>query len=89
MTLSAAWQMLKRNQVVVLLILIIAIGTFLRLFQLGTESIWLDEASSLYESTLRFAEMSSHSNQPPLYFILLHWWTIFLEPVKLLSGLYR
>ena len=48
MTLSAAWQMLKRNQVVVLLISIIAIGTFLRLFQLGTESIWLDEASSLY-----------------------------------------
>jgi mannosyltransferase len=57
-----------------LFLLIIVIAIFLRFYDLGNESLWLDEASSLLESGLPIPEMSAHSNQPPLYFLLLAGW---------------
>ena len=67
-------QWAKHNPAIVVIILVIILGLALRAYSLGTESIWLDEAESIYESTLTIAEMSSHSNQPPLYFLILNWW---------------
>jgi uncharacterized membrane protein len=68
-------QWANRNRAILIpLVLIIILGAFLRIFNLGMESIWLDEAASIFESTLSVSEISSHSNQPPLYFILLKWW---------------
>jgi mannosyltransferase len=68
-------QWLKDNKAILAAVaLIIIAGLLLRVYDLGTESLWHDEAESIYESTLSLKEISSHSNQPPLYFIILNWW---------------
>jgi mannosyltransferase len=59
---------------VLLLILILAVGIFLRVYQLGTESLWYDEASSVQEASMSLTAISQHSNQPPLYYIILNSW---------------
>jgi len=64
----------RDKAILILLFLFILLGAVLRIYNLGTESIWLDEAESIYESTLSFTEISAHSNQPPLYFVILSWW---------------
>ncbi len=54
---------------------ILLIGLFLRVYDLGGESIWFDEGYSI-----RFANLSLSQifflpeNNPPLYYIILHWW---------------
>jgi uncharacterized membrane protein len=72
--LSTTVQWTGRNKAILVLALIILLGAVLRIYDLGSESIWLDEAESIYESTLGLIEISSHSNQPPLYFVILNWW---------------
>lgn len=50
----------------------------LRLFQLGDESIWIDEWTSVtlaQSSVLDILRNRSQSVNAPLYFILLHFWT--------------
>jgi len=64
----------KRHYVVLLLGLVLAISLFLRFYDLGTESIWLDEAESIRESALSPRGIAEHANQPPLYFLLLRGW---------------
>lgn len=61
------------------LIFFFILGLGFRLFCLGNKSLWLDEACSLYEaqqpiSTL-ITEAFSYDLHPPLYSILLHYWT--------------
>ncbi|MDD2890083.1 MAG: glycosyltransferase family 39 protein [bacterium] len=62
----------------VVLILIVLLGSFLRLYQLGTESIWLDEAVGIQNICSSFTGMIgnvfSHDTSPPLYFICLWSW---------------
>jgi mannosyltransferase len=55
--------------------IVLMIGIFLRFYDLGTESIWLDEAASLKESVMSIQGMVASSNQPPLYFLILRGWT--------------
>jgi len=71
---------IKTHRLILILLLIILTGGFLRIFDLGAESIWLDEAYSI-----RAAEQSLSSviggaidteNNPPLYFIILHLWML-------------
>lgn len=62
------------RQVVLLLLLILALGSFLRIYDLGAESLWLDEACSIQESAMSIKGIAEHSNQPPLYFIILNFW---------------
>jgi uncharacterized membrane protein len=59
------------------LIIIICLGLFLRVYELGSESIWLDEGISIYRSHLPVIEIIKQllwDNHPPLYLSLLHFW---------------
>jgi mannosyltransferase len=50
----------------------------LRLFELGVESIWIDEWSSVVlarSDVTNILRDRSQSVNPPLYFLLLHFWT--------------
>lgn len=58
---------------------IVVVGTALRLFQLGKESLWIDEALSITfatERTLRYLviELPQLDPHPPLYYVLLYGW---------------
>lgn len=65
----------ENKKAIFILITILFLASFFRLFQLGQKSLWLDEAFSI--------NLSSHSlktiiqgekNNPPLYHFLLHYW---------------
>ncbi|MFA5033853.1 MAG: glycosyltransferase family 39 protein [bacterium] len=61
-----------------ILILIILLGSFLRLYQLGNESIWIDEAVGIENASKPFVPMikamTFQDFSPPLYFTLVHFW---------------
>jgi len=71
----------KTNKVILALLLILALASFLRIYDLGTESLWYDEVHSIrvsgqnFVSVIRGAAVGKHT---PLYFIGLHFWTGFL-----------
>ena len=56
------------------LLLLILLGAFLRIYHLGTESLWYDEVSSIIECKLGIKEICNQTNQPPLYFLILNLW---------------
>lgn len=58
-----------------ILILLTAIGSFLRFYNLGFNSLWLDEAVTYYYATLPFGELwdmlrNGSEFNPPLFYIL-------------------
>ena len=63
------------------LIGIIGLAAGLRLYQLGSRSVWLDEASSLWAARLPWPQLiptlATHDETPPLYYALLHLWIAF------------
>lgn len=64
-----------------LLILIFLLGLGLRVYNLGSESIWFDEAVSVAASKLGFLEqirwsLDSSDNNPPLYYAFLRVWVL-------------
>ncbi len=62
------------NKLIVLLT-ILSIGLFLRIYDLGSESIWLDESASVKFASLNLSQIFFLSEKnPPLYNIILHWW---------------
>jgi mannosyltransferase len=63
-----------RQAALLLLLLILALGIFLRIYDLGAESLWLDEACSIHESSLSPQEIAECANHPPLYFFILRFW---------------
>ncbi len=60
------------------IILILILGTFLRFYQIGQKSLWLDEAASLYRAQKQFLpmikEIIENDAHPPLYNTLLYLW---------------
>lgn len=61
-------------------ILIVILGAALRIFQLGTESLWVDEAASLsfvrsYDLVGIVFELPLTEPHPPLYYAILELWT--------------
>ena len=58
----------------------IALGAFLRLYKIGSKSLWLDEACSVYLAKLPLFDMLSQiiktDIHPPLYNLLLHFWIV-------------
>jgi uncharacterized membrane protein len=77
-----------------LLLGIIVIGGYLRLYRLGVESIWLDEYYSVRyasQSDVPSLLVTLHSSQLPLYFLLLHFWLQLGDAefhLRLLSALF-
>jgi mannosyltransferase len=69
---------LKRHKVILLLLLVIVVGSFLRIYNLGTESIWLDEAASINcsskDANSIIESAGPTQNHPPFYFLILHFW---------------
>ncbi len=62
-----------------LILLIFAAGLALRLYTIGSESVWYDEAVSVAVSKLGFVEhlrwiTEVDDNNPPLYYTFLHLW---------------
>lgn len=62
-----------------ILLAIFLLGLFLRIYDLGGESLWYDEAVSITASKLSLTEqikwnLTQSDNNPPLYYALLHSW---------------
>lgn len=72
---------MKLSQHQVILLVILLLGLFLRIYDLTRESLWFDEGLSLSASyfspaqIIRLVIAGSHKN-PPLYYCLLHYWTV-------------
>lgn len=65
---------LVKNKTIVLLAILI-IGIFFRVYHLGSESIWLDEGISiLYAKEVSSQIIQPLGNNPPLYYIILNLW---------------
>ena len=68
----------RQRIIALLLILILAFAVLLRIINLGAESIWLDEASSVTLARLPLAGIidlvSREDVHPPLYYLALHYW---------------
>lgn len=79
-----------------LLLFIISIGAFLRLYKLGSNSLWFDEAISVWFAKESIANIlikqTSGDVHPPLYYILLRLWlSVFGNGefnVRLLSAIF-
>jgi mannosyltransferase len=77
------------------LLAIVLVGVFLRVYHLGTTSIWGDEAVSIWFGRLNVSQMvqaTAGDVHPPLYYFLLHYWMMFFGTsevaVRLLSVLF-
>lgn len=58
-----------------LLLAILLLGLFFRIYDLGKESLWLDEAVSIKYAELNLSQIFfRQGHTPPLYYIILHWW---------------
>jgi mannosyltransferase len=61
-----------------LLLVIVALGGFLRVYQIGSKGLWLDEAFSVWLGWQPVGEMLGWlmriDQHPPLYYALLHLW---------------
>ena len=66
---------MNRNKLIILSILLLAL--FLRIYDLGSESLWIDEGFSIRVAKLNLVqiiEQTSWDTHPPLHFIILHCW---------------
>ncbi|MBI4301869.1 MAG: glycosyltransferase family 39 protein [Chloroflexi bacterium] len=71
----------RRHQIgnLFLLIVILLIAFYLRVHRLGTQSLWGDEGASLVMAQRSPGQIILHATSdihPPLYYLLLHWWSI-------------
>jgi len=71
---SSVRDWIKSHPFIICLALVILLSIFLRFYNLGTESVWLDEVESIRESGLSIQGIANSANQPPLYFLLLRGW---------------
>ncbi|MEQ9618048.1 MAG: glycosyltransferase family 39 protein [Deltaproteobacteria bacterium] len=80
---------LKNNY---MLLLIFLAGLTLRIYDLGTESIWFDEAISIMVSKLGIIEqikwnIAVNESNPPFYYLLLHYWIPYFGDSEFISRL--
>jgi hypothetical protein len=79
-----------------MVIIITLIGGGLRVFLLANKGLWLDEALSMWISNHRVVDMLQWivniDHHPPLYYLLLHYWTALngntASDLRMLSALF-
>ncbi len=78
LSLATVSRWLKCRQVILLLLLIIAVGSFLRIYDPGAESVWFDEAASIHSAQQGIVQMlkdcATWQRHPPLHFFMLYLW---------------
>ena len=92
--MEVAWRKITKYDVGLLAIILICL--FLRVYHLQTQSIWFDEAFSVFESKMSLPQLvetvASVENSPPLYFVFLHYWMMIFgsseSAVRFLSALF-
>ncbi|MFO7888934.1 MAG: glycosyltransferase family 39 protein [bacterium] len=66
----------KKHQQTILFFLILFLGIFLRLYNLGKECLWFDEAITYFRAVLGFSEIIKNSYgwdvHPPTYYLIIH-----------------
>ena len=78
------------------LLMVVGLGAGLRLYRIGAQPLWVDEAWSLRFAHRSLAQLWSWSKlidpgNPPLYYSLLHGWLVFGDSeasLRLLSALF-
>ncbi len=86
----------QRRFDMVAVLFVVAMGAGLRLYRIGAQPLWVDEASSLRFARQTLAQLWSWSSlvdpgNPPLYYSLLHGWLVFGDSetaLRLLSALF-
>jgi len=67
-----------RTRIYAVLALIVLVGAFLRIYGLGAESIWLDEAASIHSAHKGIIPLledcATWHRHPPLHFFMLYVW---------------
>lgn len=72
--------MKNKKIIYTLLLIIILIGGFLRIYRLGSQSMWTDEVSGVIISQKDLVKIiKDYDDQPPLYYVLTH---LFLKVYK-------
>jgi len=69
---------MKATKLIIPLVLILIIGIFLRIYKLGTNDLWFDEAMSIYSVT-HLTDTPAwffHYANPPLYYFFLRLWVV-------------
>ncbi len=65
----------------VALLVIFLVGLTLRIYGLGSESLWWDEVYAISTMArpgpLEIIRLSSTDNNPPLFYLILHYWMLF------------
>jgi len=82
-------------KVIISLILLTSLGTFFRIYHLGSQSIWLDESCAFFRANnnlLKLWTNQINESSPPLYDIILHYWLKFFNKgefqLRLLSAIF-
>ncbi|HEY6042701.1 MAG TPA: glycosyltransferase family 39 protein [Anaerolineae bacterium] len=66
-----------------ILLLLVLAAFALRVFHLGAQSLWYDEAFSVYLAQMSVGEImvrTAADIQPPLYYLFLHFWMLLAGP---------
>ncbi|MDH4138392.1 MAG: glycosyltransferase family 39 protein, partial [Anaerolineae bacterium] len=66
-----------KGQIYILLLVIILLAFTLRVYRLGYQSLWDDEAKSVWVSSWSVTEIlveQSQHEHPPLHYLVLHYW---------------
>jgi mannosyltransferase len=86
----------SRRATVISVSVLVALGVALRWYRIGSQPLWVDEATSLKFAHLSLGQLWSwptvaDPGNPPLYYTLLHWWIRFGDregTLRLLSALF-
>ncbi|MGH2596817.1 MAG: glycosyltransferase family 39 protein [Actinomycetota bacterium] len=95
-SVETAVQPAEPRAVMFAVLLVVALGALLRIYRIGAQPLWVDEASSLRFARGSLTQLWSWSTlvdpgNPPLYYSLLHGWLVFGDSearLRLLSALF-
>ena len=68
----------KKKYRLIIILSLFSVGVFLRIYNLGAESLWLDEVVSVniaQDNIIRPEQILKGDIHLPLYYLLLHFWT--------------